>query len=73
MCEPLTPIDALEQMKWSISALCKLTTQGSYEARNLESATDGIRHEINWIIAQLKAANEGRKNMGAFELVLVES
>ena len=65
MCEPLLPIDALRDMKFSVSAMADLHERGSFQRRQAACMSDGIRAKIDWIMAQLEAAGEGKRNMGA--------
>lgn len=65
MCEPLLPITALKDLRFSIASFAATAgTPGSYERRNAEVYAKGLRAELDWCIAQLEAAGEGRKNMG---------
>ncbi len=67
MCEPLLPIDALNNLKWAVQSLVNLHKAGTWEKEIAENATREIVARIDWIRAQLAAAGEGRKNMGAQE------
>ena len=65
MCEALSPIDELERLKWSVAALAELDSRpGSYAKENKANAALGIERRIDWVINTLKAAGEGKKNMG---------
>ena len=65
MCEPLLPIEELENLKFSIAALAHdVSPKGSYQAENRKNAASGIENRIDWCIRMLKAAGEGKKNMG---------
>jgi len=64
MSEPLAPIDALRNLRWKISALLDtLTDPGSTRQAVAHLAQEGIRREIDWILANLEEAGEGNKNM----------
>ena len=66
MCDPTLPIDELKELRFSISALSRIGHQkGSYDREISIMAGRGIEARINWIIRQLEAAGEGKKNMGA--------
>ena len=65
MCEPTLPIEALKELKWSVSALVDTICEpGSAKKEVARLAADGVRLRINWIVANLEAANEGKRNMG---------
>lgn len=64
MCEPLMPVDELKNLKWAVSSLAEINSLGSYEHENAKNAARGIAARIDWVIRQLSAAGEGKKNMG---------
>ena len=64
MSEPTLPIDALNDLRWAVRSLVYLQQQGSSEREIMDNATRGIESRIDWVIRQLKAADEGKRNMG---------
>lgn len=65
MCEPLLPIEELKNLKWSITAITANCGQpGSYEREIAKLASIGFERRLDWVIANLNKAGEGRKNMG---------
>ena len=65
MSDPLLPIEELQSLKFGISALADLFERGSYKRELALNAARGLEARIEWVIAQLEAAGEGKKNMGA--------
>jgi len=64
MCEALTPIDELRNLKWSVIALANADrSPGSYGKENADNAARGIQCRLDWIIEQLTAAGEGKRNL----------
>ncbi len=65
MCEPLLPIDELKNLRFAISALVEnVGSPGSYERENAQNSGKGIKARLNWCIANLERAGEGKKNFG---------
>jgi hypothetical protein len=61
MCEQLTPIEALRNLKWSVSALAHIACKsqpGSYEQEVARLAARGINTDIDWVIARLESKGE---------------
>ena len=66
MCEPLLPIDELRNIQFSVVALVEtvMNKPGSYEHEVARLAANQIKRRLQWVIANLEAAKEGRKNFG---------
>ena len=64
MCEPTLPIEDLKKLRYDIMSLADFAAQGSHGRANMEMALRGIKDRIEWIIANLEKANEGKKNFG---------
>jgi hypothetical protein len=64
MCEPTSPLDVLKSLRFSLSSISELHPKGSYAAEQARMMAKGIQRDIDWVIANLEAANEGKKNFG---------
>ncbi len=64
MAEVATPLDKLRRLGFSVSALAQINSANSYEGELARIAAEGIKRELDWVIANLEAAGEGLKNMG---------
>lgn len=66
MCEPLLPIDELRKLQFSVVALVEAfgDERGSYRLEAARMAAEGIKRRLQWVIANLEKADEGRKNFG---------
>jgi hypothetical protein len=65
MCEALLPIDELKNIKWSVIALVQsFAKPGTYESETAINAARGIQRRLDWVIANLQQAGEGKQNLG---------
>jgi hypothetical protein len=53
----------LQEIKFAVSALASGHPGGSHEKALAENAARGIKDRLDWVIATLEAAGEGKKNM----------
>lgn len=64
MSEPATPIGILGGMKFSIASFENLHPRGSYEREQARLMARGLQDELDWVIANLERAGEGKSNYG---------
>jgi hypothetical protein len=63
--DALTPLDELKDLKFAVVSLAEVFSEaGSYRGAVFRSAVRGIDVRLDWVIRNLEAAGEGKRNKG---------